>query len=47
MCTVSWNAWPKAGENLMTTEEDELYKEAIGGKKYMMPVSPYFYTSKS
>jgi len=30
----------------MTTTEDVLYKENLQGKKYMMPVSPYFYTSE-
>jgi len=29
----------------MTTTEDRLYKENLRGKKYMMPVSPCFYTS--
>lgn len=31
----------------MTTTEDVFYKENLRGKKYMMPVSPCFYTSKS
>lgn len=31
----------------MTTTEDVLYKENLRGKKYMMPVSPCFYTSTS
>lgn len=30
----------------MTTTEDVLYKENLRGKKYMMPVSPCFYTSE-
>jgi len=44
--SVSWDAWPKAGHVRMTTCEDELYKEVLGEKKYMMPVSPFFYTSQ-
>ena len=30
----------------MTTVEDELYKDNLGNKKYMMGVSPWFYTGK-
>ena len=44
---VSWDAWPKAGSTKMTTTEDMLYKQSLRGKKYMMPVSPCFYTSES
>jgi hypothetical protein len=29
----------------MNTGEDVAYKNALQGKKYMMGVSPYFYTS--
>ncbi|KAF2647967.1 carbohydrate-binding module family 24 protein [Lophiostoma macrostomum CBS 122681] len=45
----SWAAWPK-GPNDMTTEVDSSYCEFLdkidcrGGKPYMMPVSPWFYT---
>jgi len=42
---VSWDAWPKASQPRMTAEEDKLYKSILGQKKYMMGVSPYFYTS--
>ena len=31
----------------MTTVEDILYQGNLGGKKYMMGVSPWFYTGKS
>jgi glucan endo-1,3-alpha-glucosidase len=44
--TVSWDAWPKAGQSKMTTVEDLLYKDNLRGKKYMMGVSPWFYTGK-
>ncbi|KAL2265944.1 hypothetical protein VTJ83DRAFT_5296 [Remersonia thermophila] len=40
----SWDAWPKAEQHRMTTVEDHLYKENLRGKKYMMGVSPWFYT---
>ena len=43
---VSWDAWPKAGQSKMTTVEDLLYKDNLGGKKYMMGVSPWFYTGR-
>ncbi|KAK3316639.1 glycoside hydrolase [Apodospora peruviana] len=41
----SWDAWPKAGQTKMTADEDRAYKHALRGKKYMMGVSPYFYTN--
>ncbi|KAK3349481.1 glycoside hydrolase, partial [Lasiosphaeria hispida] len=41
----SWDAWPKAGMTKMTAAEDLLYKENLKGKKYMMGVSPGFYTN--
>jgi len=44
---VSWGAWPQAGQTKMNTGEDIAYKQALQGKKYMMGVSPYFYTSMS
>ncbi|KAK4133767.1 glycoside hydrolase family 71 protein [Trichocladium antarcticum] len=40
----SWDAWPKAGCERMSNFEDALYKESLQGKKYMMGVSPWFYT---
>jgi glucan endo-1,3-alpha-glucosidase len=46
MSAVSWNAWPKAGETKMTADEDKLYKSVLGGKPFMMGVSPSFYVSK-
>ncbi|KAM5346184.1 hypothetical protein ACJ41O_009189 [Fusarium nematophilum] len=42
---LSWNAWPRAGNHEMSTEEDLLYKDVLGDKPYMMGVSPAFYTS--
>ncbi|KAK4095914.1 glycoside hydrolase family 71 protein [Parathielavia hyrcaniae] len=41
----SWDAWPKAGQSKVTAVEDLLYKDNLGGKKYMMGVSPWFYTN--
>ncbi|KAJ9165719.1 Glycoside hydrolase [Coniochaeta hoffmannii] len=41
----SWGAWPQAGQTKMNTGEDIAYKQALQGKKYMMGVSPYFYTN--
>ncbi|KAK0644585.1 glycoside hydrolase [Cercophora newfieldiana] len=40
----SWDAWPKAGSTRVTTNEDRIYQECLRGKRYMMPVSPCFYT---
>ncbi|KAK3294952.1 glycoside hydrolase family 71 protein [Chaetomium fimeti] len=42
----SWDAWPKPGQSKMTTVEDLFYKDCLRGKKYMMGVSPWFYTGK-
>jgi hypothetical protein len=42
---VSWGAWPQAGQQKINTGEDVAYKSALKGKKYIMGVSPYFYTS--
>ncbi|KAI1162698.1 carbohydrate-binding module family 24 protein [Nemania serpens] len=39
----SWDAWP-AGANDLTSNGDQQYKSALGGKPYMMGVSPWFYT---
>ncbi|KAK3388416.1 putative alpha-1,3-glucanase [Sordaria brevicollis] len=40
----SWDAWPKADQD-MTTYPDASYLDALKGKPYMMPVSPWFYTN--
>lgn len=37
-------AWPK-GATYMDTEVDASYKDFLGGKPYMMPVSPWFFTN--
>jgi hypothetical protein len=39
----SWDAWP-AGTNDMSTNADRRFTDFLGGKPYMMPVSPWFYT---
>jgi hypothetical protein len=44
---VSWDAWPKPGQSKMTTVEDHLYQDNLQGKKYMMGISPWFYTGKT
>ncbi|KAK4187067.1 glycoside hydrolase [Podospora australis] len=41
----SWDAWPKAGQTQMNINEDLLYRDNLQGKKYMMGVSPCFYTN--
>ncbi|KAL2129258.1 hypothetical protein VTI74DRAFT_8012 [Chaetomium olivicolor] len=41
----SWDAWPKPGQSKMTTIEDHLYQEQLQGKKFMMGVSPWFFTN--
>ena len=44
---VAWDAW-SINTNQKTTAEDQLWRNALGGKKpYMMGVSPWFYTSLS
>jgi hypothetical protein len=40
----SWDAWP-VGASDMDTSSDEQWVSALGGKTYMMPVSPWFYTN--
>ncbi len=40
----SWAAWPW-GFRDMDTYTDASYKQFLGGKPYMMPVSPWFYTN--
>lgn len=44
--TVSFAAWPNAGEVKVTTWTDRHYQAVLKGKAYMMGVSPYFYTSE-
>lgn len=39
----SWDAWP-SGANDKDTSSDLAWKNAMAGKTYMMPVSPWFYT---
>ncbi|KAK4443043.1 glycoside hydrolase [Podospora aff. communis PSN243] len=41
----SFDAWPKPGQQSMTTVVDKAYQAALDGKTYMMGVSPYFYTN--
>jgi hypothetical protein len=40
----SWAAWPWGGQD-MDTYVDASYQDYLGGKPYMMPVSPWFYTN--
>ncbi|CAI0649773.1 unnamed protein product [Colletotrichum noveboracense] len=40
----SWAAWPW-GYWDMWTYSDASYKDYLGGKPYMMPISPWFYTN--
>lgn len=45
---ASWVAWPlradgSAIDGPMTTEIDGYYLDALAGKPYMAPVSPWFY----
>lgn len=40
----SWAAWPWAFRDI-DTYTDASYKQFLGGKPYMMPVSPWFYTN--
>lgn len=40
----SWAAWPQ-GANDMFTTVDQSYFAFLGGKSYMMPISPWFYTN--
>ena len=40
----SWAGWP-TGANDMFTTVDESYYDFLGGKAYMMPVSPWFYAN--
>ncbi|KAH6655480.1 glycoside hydrolase [Truncatella angustata] len=40
----NWGAWPNSNSKTITTDGDTQYQTALGGKAYMMGVSPYFYT---
>ncbi|KAI1320576.1 glycoside hydrolase family 71 protein [Xylariaceae sp. FL0255] len=40
----NWGAWPNANEYTMDDGNDVAYVQDLGGKAYMMGVSPYFYT---
>ncbi|GKT74274.1 alpha-glucanase [Colletotrichum tofieldiae] len=40
----NWAAWPW-GDQDMDTYVDASYKDYLGGKPYMMPASPWFYTN--
>ncbi|KAM7195892.1 alpha-1,3-glucanase [Naviculisporaceae sp. PSN 640] len=40
----NFNAWPVGATNI-TTDSDNDFLTALGEKKYMMPVSPWFYTA--
>lgn len=41
----SWGAWAE-GDAAMNTKIDASYKDFLNGRPYMMPVSPWFYTSR-
>ncbi|PKY06393.1 glycoside hydrolase [Aspergillus campestris IBT 28561] len=40
----NWNAWPE-GPRAINTTVDEDFLDALDGRSYMMPVSPWFYTN--
>ncbi|KAK6854457.1 hypothetical protein PG995_009550 [Apiospora arundinis] len=40
----SWDAWPE-GAHDKSSQVDKDYVSALGGKPYMMPVSPWFFTN--
>ncbi|KAE8351746.1 glycosyl hydrolase family 71-domain-containing protein [Aspergillus coremiiformis] len=40
----SWDAWPVGAEDMKVTTDLE-WMQALSGKPYMMPVSPWFYTN--
>lgn len=40
----SWDAWPVGAED-KTTDSDLAWMKSLGGKPYMMPVAPWFYTN--
>ncbi|KAL1297531.1 hypothetical protein AAFC00_006103 [Neodothiora populina] len=39
----SWDAWPNHEDSVPTADQD--YQNALAGRPYMMPVSPWFYTN--
>lgn len=41
---MSWSAWPEGTHDTNTTV-DQKYMDALDGKPYIMPVSPWFYTN--
>jgi Glycosyl hydrolase family 71 len=40
----SWDAWPEGARD-KTTDADNAWMQMLGGKPFMMPVSPWFYTN--
>ncbi|THY82274.1 glycoside hydrolase [Aureobasidium pullulans] len=40
---LSWNAWPQYQDDV--PKADQEYISALGGRPYMMPVSPWFFTN--
>ncbi|TGO09349.1 hypothetical protein BTUL_0169g00030 [Botrytis tulipae] len=40
----SWGAWPEGPNDIFTTT-DYSYLQFLGGKPYMMPASPWFFTN--
>jgi Glycosyl hydrolase family 71 len=40
----SWDAWPEGAKD-KNADADEAWMQALGGKPFMMPVSPWFYTN--
>jgi Glycosyl hydrolase family 71 len=40
----SWDAWPQGAAD-KTVDADVAWMEMLGGKPFMMPVSPWFYTN--
>ncbi|KAK1142020.1 Glucan endo-1,3-alpha-glucosidase agn1 [Aspergillus melleus] len=41
---MSWSAWPEGAHDTNTTQ-DQKYMDALDGKPYIMPISPWFYTN--
>ncbi|KJK63936.1 Glycosyl hydrolase family 71 [Aspergillus parasiticus SU-1] len=49
---LNWTAWdsngcnkaPSAGQKVAVTDGDEAYRQALAGKAYIAPVSPWFFT---
>lgn len=40
----SWDAWPEGAQD-KSTDADEQWMKMLGGRPFMMPVSPWFYTN--